>query len=132
MNTRILPTLAALALAAAGAAQASEATQWNPQPAQKTRAEVKAELAEAVRTGDIASGHASVKLNELHPSRYPDRPAAVAGKTREEVRAELEQALRDGDVVRGASGSTLAELNPGRYPAAAVAGRSAEDLRASR
>ena len=98
MNTRLLPILASFAFAA-GAVQASEATQWTPQPAQKTRAEVKAELAEAIRTGDITSGYAGVRLNELHPSRYPGR-SAVAGKNRDEVRAELAQALREGELVQ--------------------------------
>ena len=36
-----------------------------------TRAEVKAELAEAIRTGDIvAEGDSGKKLNELYPNRY--------------------------------------------------------------
>ena len=39
-----------------------------------TRKQVKAELAEAIRTGDImAGGESSLKLNELHPNRYPIR-----------------------------------------------------------
>ena len=38
----------------------------------KTREQVKAELAEAQRTGDIiADGESGKKLNELYPSRYP-------------------------------------------------------------
>lgn len=37
-----------------------------------TREHVKAELAEAMRTGDIfAYGDRSLKLNELYPHRYP-------------------------------------------------------------
>ncbi|HEY5580195.1 MAG TPA: DUF4148 domain-containing protein [Rhodoferax sp.] len=36
-----------------------------------TREQVKAELAEAVRTGDIMAGEESgLKLNELYPNRY--------------------------------------------------------------
>lgn len=55
----------------------------------KTRAEVKAELAEAIRNGDmIADGATGAKYNELYPNRYP-QPVTAQGKTREEVRAEL-------------------------------------------
>lgn len=40
--------------------------------APKTREQVKAELEEAIRTGDIlAPGKSGRKLNELYPSRYP-------------------------------------------------------------
>jgi hypothetical protein len=103
MDTSMTRTLATLALAAIAAlattaAQAVEATQDVPPAAtQKTRAEVKAELAEAIRTGDIWSAHAGMKLNELHPAQYPAKPA-VAGKTREEVRAELAEAGRPSSV----------------------------------
>ena len=37
----------------------------------KTRAEVKAELAEAVRNGDILAGDHGKTLRELNPGRYP-------------------------------------------------------------
>jgi hypothetical protein len=38
----------------------------------RTREQVKAELAEAQRTGDvIANGETGLKLNELSPGRYP-------------------------------------------------------------
>ncbi|MBP7568171.1 MAG: DUF4148 domain-containing protein, partial [Burkholderiaceae bacterium] len=51
----------------------------------KTRAEVKAELAEAIRTGDIvADGATGAKANELF----------LAGKTRDDVRAELVNSSR--------------------------------------
>jgi hypothetical protein len=47
---------------------------YPPKPvmAGKTRAEVKAELAEAVRTGDIiVNGETGLKANELSPGAYP-------------------------------------------------------------
>jgi len=60
----------------------------------KTRAEVKAELAEAIRTGDIvADGATGAKANELFPAQYEAQPV-LAGKNRDEVRAELVQPRR--------------------------------------
>ena len=113
MKSNMTLTLATLGLALAGAvlataAQAGEATQGDlPIASQgKTRAQVKAELAEATRTGDIASGLAGLKLNELYPSRYPAKPAAP-GKTRDEVRAELADAIRAGDIDTGEGGARL-------------------------
>jgi hypothetical protein len=44
----------------------------------KTREQVKAELAEAIRTGDIiANGETGLKLNEEFPQRYSKAHAAV-------------------------------------------------------
>ena len=81
----------------------------------KTRAQVKAELAEAIRTGDMpAGGESGLKLNEICPSCYPAKPA-VAGKSREQVRAELAEAIRTGDVSTGGeSASTLNDIFPQR------------------
>ena len=101
----------------------------------KTREQVRAELAEAQRTGDIVAGKdmgtdeyasgAGRKLNELFPAAYPAKPA-VAGKTREQVRAELTEAQRTGDIVAGkdlgtdeyssGAGRKLNELFPNNYP----------------
>ena len=88
----------------------------------KTRAQVKAELADAIRTGDVyAGGETPVKLNELFPDRYPAKRTA-AGKTREQVKAELDEAIRTGDIYAG--GDTPVKLNelfPGLYPSQSVA-----------
>jgi hypothetical protein len=63
----------------------------------KTRAQVRAELVEAQRTGDVyADGNSGKKLNELRPDLYQTK-AAVQGKTREQVKAELVQAQRSGE-----------------------------------
>jgi Domain of unknown function (DUF4148) len=87
----------------------------------KTRAQVKADLADAVRSGDIyAGGETLVKLNELFPDRYPVK-ATTVGKTREQVKAELADAVRSGDIYAG--GETLVKLNelfPGLYPQSVV------------
>lgn len=83
----------------------------------KTRAEVKAELEEAKRTGNMpASGETGQMLNELNPSAYPPK-AAVVCKTREQVMAELAEAQRTGNMpADGESGCMLKDLYPDLYP----------------
>ncbi len=50
-----------------------------------TRAQVKAELAEAMRTGNmLAAGESGLTLRELNPQRYPS-PVVAQGKTRAQV-----------------------------------------------
>jgi hypothetical protein len=107
--TTIRNTTFALALAAATGGALSQGA--------LTREQVKAELAEAIRTGDIVgNGHSGQKLNEMYPGRYPPKPV-VAGKTRAEVKAELAEALRTGDfIVNGETGLKANELSPGAYP----------------
>ena len=86
-------SILALTIAAfsAGSALANDAA------APKTREQVKAELAEAIRTGDIVHCESGHKLNELFPGQYPAKPA-VQGKTREQVKAELAEAIRTGQL----------------------------------
>ena len=116
MNRKTLSTLTlALAALAAGNALAADAA------APKTRDQVRAELAEAQRTGDmVAHGNSGQKLNELYPSQYPAK-AVTQGNTRAQVLAELVEAQRTGDIVaHGDSGQKLNELYPSQYPAKAV------------
>ena len=62
----------------------------------KTRAEVQAELQEAIRTGNMPANDESGRmLNEVNPSAYPPKPV-VPCKTREQVKAELAEAVRSG------------------------------------
>jgi len=90
----------------------------------KTVQQVRIELAEAQRTGDILAnrggGDSTAKLNQLYPGRYPAQSVAP-GKTFEQVRLELAEAQRTGDILanRGGGDSTvkLNQLNPSRYPA---------------
>jgi hypothetical protein len=86
---------------------------WAQDAGPKTREQVRAELLEAQRTGDImADGETGKKLNEVFPNAYPAK-ASTAGLTREQVRAELIEAQRRGDVmVDGESGRKLNELSP--------------------
>lgn len=83
-----------------------------------TRDQVKAELAEAIRTGNIVTnGESGQKLNELYPSRYLAKQEQV-GLTREQVNAELVAAVRSGDIMaNGERSRKLNELYPNRYPA---------------
>jgi len=92
-----------------------------PMAASRARAEVRAEFEAARKNGDLlADGESSLKLNELHPSQYPQR-TAVAGKTRAQVLAELAEAQRTGDIVAaGESGLKLNEIHPSLYPRTAM------------
>lgn len=69
MNRKHLSSLTlALAALAAGNVLAADPAASN------TREQVRAELLEAQRTGDIISaGETSQKLNELYPNRYPKK-----------------------------------------------------------
>ena len=108
---RSIITLALFAAFAGGAHAQSE----------KTRAEVKQELAEAIRTGDVqAPGESGIKLNELYPQRYARAPQ-LTSLTRAQVKAELGEAARTGELVAaGESGLKLNELYPQRFPAPIV------------
>jgi len=121
--TRFLPSLIASAVLAVSAGQALAA---DPVQA-KTRDQVKAELNEAIRTGNIvAGGESGLTLNQLFPGRYAATDTAQ-GKTRADVKAELQDALSTGDVVAGGdSGQTLKQLSPNRYTEAAVRQQAVE------
>jgi hypothetical protein len=63
---------------------------------QRTREEVRQELEEAKRMGEIpASDESGLLLREEFPERYPPK-ASSPSRTREEVRKELEEARRAG------------------------------------
>jgi predicted RNase H-like HicB family nuclease len=113
MNRSILSviTLAAAALTATH-------TMADTTSAPKTRDQVKAELAEAIRTGHVVvNGETGQKAHELFPGQYPAQ-AVVQGKTRDQVKAELAEAIRTGHVVvNGETGQKANELFPGLYPA---------------
>lgn len=97
-----------------------------------SRDQVQAELAQAVRTGDIVIDNESgLKANEIFPGRYPAK-AVVQGKTRDQVKAELAEALRTGDVpVDGVTGLKMNQLIPGNYPAPVAAqGKSRAEVQA--
>ncbi|SCK22646.1 protein of unknown function [Variovorax sp. HW608] len=87
-----------------------------------TRAQVKADLAEAIRSGNmLAAGESGLTLRELNPQRYP-APVMAEGKTRTQVKAELADAIRTGDIMANdESGLKANEEHPQRYPSHVVA-----------
>lgn len=97
-----------------------------------SRDQVQAELAQAVRSGNIViDQETGLKANEVFPGSYPAQ-SAVQGKTRAEVQAELAEAIRTGDIpVDGVTGLKLNQLAPGNYPAPVAAqGKSREEVQA--
>jgi hypothetical protein len=60
-----------------------------------TRAQVKAELAEAIRSGNMTLNESGVLYNEFFPHNYP--APQVESKTRAEVKAELAEAIANGN-----------------------------------
>ena len=82
-----------------------------------TREQVRAELAAAIRSGDIlAGGENGLKLNELYPNRYPAKQVQ-ASVTREQVKAELATSVRSGDIMAGGEVSAKCnELHPNMHP----------------
>lgn len=81
-----------------------------------TRDQVKAELAEAVSSGNFIVDESGTRMNELFPHNYPAQQY-VASKTREQVNAELAEAVRTGNVTYSESGVRLNEALPHNYPA---------------
>src|SRR3990167_4605588 len=96
LNVKSLPVIAiALAALVAGSVQAADPA------APKTRAEVKAELLEAQRAGDLyVGGESDMKVKELIMKRYPVK-AVGEGKSRAQVQAELREAQRTGNIIVG-------------------------------
>jgi hypothetical protein len=84
-----------------------------------SRAEVQAQLQEAIRNGDmLAPGQSGLTERQIDPADYPAQPAAAPGKTRAEVQQELAQAIRDGDMVQnGEMGVTAYQMTPDYYAA---------------
>ncbi len=112
--------VSAIALAAA-ALTAGHAVAADPSVA-KTREQVRAELAEAQRTGNfVVDSESGLLARQMFPGNYPAQPVAQ-GKTREQVRAELAEAQRTGNfVVDSESGLLARQMFPGQYPQSTVA-----------
>lgn len=105
MKAPTLIALSALLALSAGLSQAQS----------KTRDQVKAELAEAVRMGEQPIFDNGQTPRDINPSAFPARPA-LQSKTRDEVRAELALAIRIGDVPLMDNGMTPRKINPQGYP----------------
>lgn len=78
-----------------------------------TRAQVKAELAEAVRTGNVIVGDTGQLMKDVFPQNYPAQSPSTV--TRAQVQAELVEANRTGNVVAGESGHKFNEVFPERW-----------------
>lgn len=122
--TRTHNAALALALSALFAGQAMAAGTDAP----LTRDQVKAELAEAVRTGNVVTGESSDRLNEQFPQLYPQQASSTV--TRAQVQAELAEAIRAGNVLVGESSAKLNEVLPQNYAQQNVAGKSREQVHA--
>jgi hypothetical protein len=137
MNRTAFSALAlTVAALVAGPALAQDA------PVGKTREQVKAELAEALRTGHMpADGESGQLLNQVYPHLYPKAAPTVAqpgnatpkaapvgtpvSKTRAQVKAELAEAIRTGNVLADSeSGRLMNEVYPNRYPQAPQAAQA--------
>jgi lambda repressor-like predicted transcriptional regulator len=99
----------------------------------RTREQVKAELAQAIRSGDmLATGDTGLKVNEMYPQRYPAPASAAQGISRSSVKADLAAAIRSGEMIAaGEGGFKENELTPGRYPAPVfLAGKTRAEVKA--
>ena len=96
-----------------------------------TRDQVRAELADAQRRGDVpAAGELGRTLRDITPNRYA-APEAAPGLTRAEVVAELQEARRNGDTQVGDTGHTQYEIAPQNFPTrVAVQGKTRAEVRA--
>ena len=105
MNRQVVSAIAlAVAALSAGQVLAQDATP-------KTREQVRAELNEAIRNGDmVADGETGRTYRDMFPGQYPAATAVAQGKTRAEVKAELAQAVRNGELA--VDGETGQRLNP--------------------
>lgn len=115
MKTRLSVVAIALSTLVAGHALAADAS------VAKTREQVRAELVEAQRNGDlIADGETGLRFNQVSPHLYPQ--ATVVAKTRAEVKAELAQAQANGDLIAdGQTGARFNEAFPAQYAASRTA-----------
>jgi hypothetical protein len=94
----------------------------------KTREQVKAELAEANRAGTILSGDGTLWRDLGVPHRAAD--ADLTGKTREQVKAELADANRNGTILSG-DGTLWRDLGaPFDSAGSALASKTREQVKA--
>jgi predicted RNase H-like HicB family nuclease len=130
MKSRLSVVALALSSLVAGHAVAADTASVG-----KTRAEVRAELAQAVRSGDlIANGETGQRFNEIAPHLYP-QPVVVGAKSRAEVKAELAEAIRTGDLIaNGEIGLRFNQISPAQYAAvraeAPAVGKTREQVKA--
>jgi hypothetical protein len=91
MNPKQIAVAVSL-LASAAAAMAVEATQWNPPAGQRTRAEVKAELAQAAASGELEANRGEAYAG------FIDKNVPQSNLSRAEVKQELARARANGEL----------------------------------
>lgn len=78
-----------------------------------TRAQVQAELAEAVRTGNILVDENGSRKNEFFPHNYESSSRSTL--TRADVQAEIAAAQQAGNITNGENAERLNQLYPNNY-----------------
>lgn len=102
MQSRFTTTALALLIAAVCAGAQAQS---------RTREDVRKELADAMREGNLPHGEFGAR------QQLPGADAALSRRTRDDVRAELQAAQRSGDMLAaGESSQKLNELQPSLYP----------------
>lgn len=69
-----------------------------------TRAQVKAELAASVASGNVITNESGELMNQAFPHNYAAQPASTV--TRAQVKAELAEAIQNGEMIVNESGTT--------------------------
>src|SRR5690606_2754111 len=92
-----------------------------------TRAQVQAELAEAIRRGNVSSNEGGERLTEAFPHNYSAEVASTI--SREQVRAELSEAIRNGDILVNESGERLNEAFPNNFAQRSTEQKTREEVR---
>lgn len=92
-----------------------------------TRAQVQAELAEAIRSGNVIINESGERLNEAFPHNYSAEVASTV--SREQVRAELSEAIRNGDILVNESGERLNEAFPNNFAQRSTEQKTRDEVR---
>jgi hypothetical protein len=94
----------------------------------RTREEVRIELNEAIRNGDMSSGESGLTLRQRFPGRYPQAAAPMPGLTRAQVQQELSEATRNGELLAGGEvGWRRNDGVPGGFPKQLQVGTKTRD-----
>lgn len=93
-----------------------------------TRDQVKAELAQAVRTGNVITEQSGRFMKDIFPSRYPAQ--VQPSETRAQVKAELNEAIRTGNMSFDQSGRLMKDVFANNYPAPAASTVTRAEVRA--
>lgn len=92
-----------------------------------TRAQVKAELAQAVNSGHTVVTESGRLAKDVFSSNYP--APQVESLTRAQVRAELAEAVANGNMVVTESGQRANEIFSSNYSQEVSVGKSREEVR---